>query len=67
MDNNLMERTDIVCEFINDIVQYDTPFVQSIICMMMEELAKKEDIDVVEMAYELANTVRAVNKTYGKY
>lgn len=67
MNNNLIERMDIAREFINDIVQYDTPFVQSIICMMMEELAKEKDIDVVEMAYDLANTVREVNKIYGKY
>ncbi len=65
--NNKLVAMDMACDFINYIVQHDAPFVQSVICMMMEELAKKEDIDVVELAYNIANTVSEVNKIYGKY
>lgn len=67
MNNKLTTAMDITCEFIDYITEHDAPFVESAICMMMEEHAKKSNIDVVELAYSLANTVSEVNKIYGKY
>jgi hypothetical protein len=65
--NNNLTAADITYEFIDYITEHDAPFVESTICMMMEEHAKKSNIDVVELAYSIANTVSEVNKIYGKY
>lgn len=40
---------------------------EALICMLIEEYCKANDMDVIEMGNEIATAIREINEAYGRY
>ena len=67
------EMMGIIRDMVNDVVvkamdkKMDAPEFMCFICMLLEEFCKAREVDIVEVAKDIAELIRQVNDECGRY
>ena len=64
---NIIENIDEAMSIVNELSQFDSVAVQSILCMAVDTIGAIHGQDPVEIAENIFTAVTAVNAEYGAY
>ena len=67
MMNTILHVSELITAIVDQTQELESHMFMAMICMLIEERCKRDDLDVVQVAEDLFAAINDVNADYGKY